>query len=162
VSARDRLDAIAARLEAATKGPWEAVVDFGHGQTREHSVWAGDTSGAYVAEWIATGSDANLLANAPTDIAAMHAALTAVEEATDPRTLTHTLMRHWGYDDEDIAKAEADAEAYDDATRADPYGQHERSSAVIHLHDAVGAAVVFEEYIRRAVEAALQSKGEGS
>ena len=113
--------------------------------------------GRFVAD-MARDTDADLIAHAPTDLAAMHAALTAVEAATDLRTLTHTLMRHWGYDDEDIAKAEKAADDHDALVKTDPHTDLDPGQAVTHLYEACGAAEVFEEHVRRAVEAELQPK----
>jgi len=64
-----RIDEIEARLAAATPGPWEAVTDD-HRRSKEHSVWA-DSKSDYVAEWVATRADADLLANTPADLAAL-------------------------------------------------------------------------------------------
>lgn len=83
-----KLDAIAARLESATPGPWEAVTDD-DGRTKEHSVWS-EQSSDYVAEWIVTKPDADLIAHAPADLAALLAVVEALLEAR--RDLTHNHL----------------------------------------------------------------------
>lgn len=65
----DRLSEIEGRLAAATPGPWEAVTDNDR-RSKEHSVWS-EGSSDYVAEWVATRPDADLIANAPADLAAL-------------------------------------------------------------------------------------------
>lgn len=61
-----RLDAIKARLEAATPGPWNKF-----GQTRHvYSELPEGTLGGFLAEAI-NANDANLIAHAPADLAAL-------------------------------------------------------------------------------------------
>jgi hypothetical protein len=74
MTTRDRLDAIAARMEAATPGPWE-LSDAGGPSGGMVISLAG--RGRFVAD-MARDTDADLIAHAPTDLDAMHAALTAV------------------------------------------------------------------------------------
>jgi len=73
---------IRARLEAATPGPWGTLADT-YRSVPMHRIGA-DISGADVAQVIAHGAqeakDAALIANAPTDIARLLAALDAVLE----------------------------------------------------------------------------------
>jgi hypothetical protein len=82
VSARDRLDAIAARLEAATPGPWEPYRT--RGWDHDNYVVRPDGQGVamqYALVW--APGDADFIAHAPADLAAMHAALEAVLDAND-------------------------------------------------------------------------------
>jgi hypothetical protein len=51
-----------ALADAATEGDWEAVRDDHGRKGIEHSVWAGDHTGAYVAEWIRNQADAEFIA----------------------------------------------------------------------------------------------------
>lgn len=74
-----RLDAIAARLEAATPGPWQAVTD-NDGRTKEHAVWS---ERFLIAECIQTKPDADLIAHAPADLAVLLAVVREVAALAD-------------------------------------------------------------------------------
>jgi hypothetical protein len=68
------LNAIEARANAATSGPWEEVVDD-HGRGRiDASVWS-DSIGYYIAEKISSGqrhvADAEFIAHAREDVSAL-------------------------------------------------------------------------------------------
>lgn len=77
----DRLAEIETRLSAATPGPWEHVErQFDAGRIREHSV---ETHHHVIADDLSLNS-AELIAHAPTDLAALVAVVREVEALHQP------------------------------------------------------------------------------
>lgn len=78
------LDAIRARLEAATPGPWEPESE----QDGDHETGYAD------AIFIANAADATLISNAPTDIAALVAEVERLRADSVPRSALVQVGMH--------------------------------------------------------------------
>jgi hypothetical protein len=86
------LDAIKARAEAATDGPWRVISDYIPGVIEVEGPTA---SNDYVAELSADKADLEFIAHARQDIPALAAAVEAVLELHKPITDDGNSLRNW-------------------------------------------------------------------
>ena len=88
----EQLDAIKARAEAATDGPWRVISDYIPGVIEVEGPTA---SNDYVAELSADKADLEFIAHARQDIPALAAAVEAVLELHKPITDDGNSLRNW-------------------------------------------------------------------